>query len=730
MIKQANGAPAVYDPALFVVVEGFKASELGINTAADLAAPGVVPGVTMSDASTTASFSGPVEPEDKSLPDAPHRFTYPFKLAFADTSAFGFAGPRSPVTAIAQLNAAGSAVSGVAVLELLKSPDPIILHGDQIAGFPWYLSVDLRVIQLQAGDSRFGSSVPTSGAGAAAATTFIQKAIANLNGGGATAVAARSDFNAIPQAEDLSELTLAPDDGNGHKYYNFGLARVRLRDTLLDAKNVALFFRLWPAQQTNAAYDQHTTYRRGMNPEGETIPLLGVNGDEIVSIPFFAEPRVGSGQTLTAQRDTHNRHPTIAHDPSGAEVDTYFGCWLDINQPNDLHFPQRILGVSPDGPFNTVSPLFPVQQLVRSNHCCLIAEIEIDGQPQLISSQADPSTSDKLAQRNITFVGIPNPGVLASRRAPQPFEIRPSASVLPVGPGFDELMIDWGTVPPGTTAQVFLPGTSADLILTLASERYLTHRLSKVDQWTVQIPTDGLGWIPIPAGAAGNLAGLLTVDFPSGVKKGDVHTVVVRQVSTVGRFEAVHEQDTGAVAQRSWRRVIGSFAMVIPVSTRAQLLPGEERKLSIMRWIGKAIPSDSRWWPVFRRYLDQLTGRVQALGGDPSTIPTTGTGSWPGWIGHHPSHGGGRGGKGDVDAHAAIGKVTGLCYDRFGDFDGLVLEDYEGHQRRYWSRERRVERIARRAWLDRLVLVVLTEEDDDDRVAGLELRGSPFGPDC
>jgi hypothetical protein len=40
------------------------------------------------------------------------------------------------------------------------------------------------------------------------------------------------------------------------------------------------------------------------------------------------------------------------------------------------------------------------------------------------------------------------------------------------------------------------------------------------------------------------------------------------------------------------------------------------------------------------------------------------------------------------------------------------------------------ERIARRAWLDRLVLVVLTEEDDDDRVAGLELRGSPFGPDC
>jgi hypothetical protein len=733
MIAQAHGGAAVYDPALFVVVEGFKPSELGIASSADLNAPGVVPGVIMSDSSVTATFSGPVEPEDKTLPDAPQRFTYPFKLSFADASAFGFAGPQWALSAVAQLNAAGSAVSGVSVIELLKNPDPIILHGDQVAGFPWYLSIDIRVVQLKAGDGHFGTTVPTSGTPSSAATTFIQKAIANLNGSGTTATNARNDFNAIQQAEDLSELTLAPDDGHGHNYYNFGLARVRLRDTLLDAKNVALFFRLWPAQQTNAAYDQSTTYRRGTNPHGETIPLLGVNGDEIVSIPFFAEPRVGSAQSLTAQRDTPNRHATIAHDPSGKEVDTYFGCWLDINQPNDTYYPQRILGVSENGPFNTVSPLFPIQQLVRSNHCCLIAEIEIDGQPGLISKQADPSTSDKLAQRNITFVGIPNPGVLASRRAPQPFEIKPSQSVLPVGPGFDELMIDWGTVPHGTTAQIFVPAASADEILKLASERYLTHRITKIDQSTVQVRTDGLTWLPIPTAAVAgvNLAGLVTIDFPATVKKGDVHTIVIRQVSTVGRVEQLQDAETGAAALRTWRRVIGSFAMVVPVSTAASLLPGAERKLSIMRWIGDAIPNQSRWHPVFHRYLVQLTAGVTALGGDPSTIPATGTGSWPGWIGQD-----GHGGEGDGGRHrhpgderAVIGKVIGLCYDRFGDFDGLVLETYEGHQRRYWSRERRIEQLARRAWLDRLVLVVFTDEDDE-RIAGLELRGSPYGPEC
>jgi Kelch motif len=739
MIKQAHGGRAVYNPALYVVVEGFKPSELGITSAAHLASPSVQPGVTVpTETSITASFAGPVLAEDTSLPDAPQRFTYPFKLSFDDDSAFGFAGPELAVPVIAQLNAVGSAVSGVGVVELLQSADPIILHGDQVAGYPWYLSVDIRVLQLNAGDGKFGTNVPTSGSASSAATTFIQKAIDNLNGKGVTAAvetAARNDFNGVPQLEDLSELTLAPDDGNGHNYYNFALARVRLVDTVLDAKNVALFFRLWPAQQTNAAYDQSTTYRRGTNPQGETIPLLGVNGDEIVSIPFFAEPRVTSSQSLTTQRDTHNRHAVIAHDPSGAEVDTYFGCWLDINQPNDLHFPQRVLGVNPDGPFNTVSPLFPIQQLVRSNHCCVIAEIEIDGQPQLISSSADPSSSDKLAQRNVTFVGIPNPGVLDSRRAPQTFEIKPSVSVLPFEPGFDELMIDFGTVPPGTTAEVFLPATSADEILKLASERYLTHRLMKVDQYTIGMPTDGLGWLPIPTHPGGNLAGLLTLDFPATVRKGTVHTIVVRQVSTVDGSDP-RADDGSPVAEvavhtgRQWRRVIGSFALVVPVSTKAELLPGEERKLSIMRWIGDAIPHESRWWPVFLRYLDQLTLKVGALGGDPSTIPATGTGSWPGLIGGHGSgHGHGSGGSSHDHHRRHAGKVVALGYDRFGDFDGFTIETFEGHHRRFCSREGRVGRLARRAWLDRLVVVVFTD-GDDDRVAGLDLFGSTIGPDC
>lgn len=308
-------------------------------------------------------------------------------------------------------------------------------------------------------------------------------------------------------------------------------------------------------------------------------------------------------------------------------------------------------------------------------------------------------------------------------------------------------MIDFGTAPQGTNAEVFLPAASSDEILNLASERYLTHRLTKIDAYTIGMPTDGIGWLPIPTHPGGNLAGLITLDFPATVHKGTVHTIVVRQVSTVGVAAAALEVAAADRRwRRSWRRVIGSFALVVPVSTKAELLPGEERKLSIMRWIGEAIPSESRWYPVFRRYLDQLAAKVGALGGDPSTIPATGTGTWPGAIGQHGGgHGGGHGrghggghagGHGaagefghDLDHHGHAGKVVALDYDRFGDFDGFTIETFEGHHRQFFSREHRIARLARRAWLDRLVVVVMTE-GDDDRVAGLELSGSPFGPDC
>ena len=64
--------------------------------------------------------------------------------------------------------------------------------------------------------------------------------------------------------------------------------------------------------------------------------MLGVQGDEIITIPFFAQPRQTSSEQLHLQEDDLNRHDI---DTSAGETDYFFGCWLDINQPTVWRLP-------------------------------------------------------------------------------------------------------------------------------------------------------------------------------------------------------------------------------------------------------------------------------------------------------------------------------------------------------------------------------------------------------
>jgi hypothetical protein len=459
-------------------------------------------------------------------------------------------------------------------------------------------------------------------------------------------------------------------------------------------------------------------------------PLLGIDGDEIVTIPFFATPRVNNTASLTTQTDTFNVHD-IRPDQFGAEVDMYYGCWLDINQPTDQRFPPRMVGGNPadipDGPFNGFSPLVSIQQLVRSQHQCLIAEIAYDLDP--IPANADPSISDKLAQRNLAFVNVPNPGVDTSRIAPQTFEVRRSPMTLKADNRPDELMFDWRSVPAGTTASFYLPGTTAAAILDWAGKMYTTHNITLVDPHTLRMPAAGIGYLPVPQGTGPNFAGLMSIELPDTVHKGDRYDVLVRQVTSeqfylrggnnkqgggqtinVRSYSFAASSSKGGSSSFTWRRTFGTFQVSIPVSTKKALLLGEERLFAVMQWIGQSIPNVSRWYPVFQRYLQQLGGRVQGMGGDPGTILPSGYGDVLGLGG---ATGGGVGGLGGgKGAHEYSGKVTGLIYDHFGDFEGFLLEITCDEVLRFNSKERRVECLVREAWQQRSTVVVVSGAGD------------------
>jgi hypothetical protein len=708
MRNTPNGLPV--PDAFRVAVDGFTAAELGIT------GPGTTLNVASPAAGITVNCTGNTSDSGGYGTDV-QRFTFDYTLDFPDDSAFGFAGATEFVT----LNAAIASVSASSQIELIKQPNPFILHGDP----PW-LSVDLRVFVVHAEDTKFGV---TMGVDASAAPGFIQQVMTNLNAGNGTAGA--DTFDSLP-TDESAKLFINPYDENyeDKKVFNFALAKVHYIG-LIGATNVRVFFRLFQAQTTSSAFDPSTTYRRAANnPSGQPIALAGIQGGEYVTIPCFATERIDPlAKGMDQQTDDFNRQDFTAI--GGAEVDRYFGCWLDINQPYKpdgltpkILLPLHVPATNVDGPFTDPTiPLMDIQQaMIRNLHQCLIAEIAFDAVS--IPNGEDPSNWDKLAQRNLAWSDI------GSAQALTTFEIRPTLNGLPPDQTPDELMIDWGNTPSGSSAQIYLPAVKVADVLEMAGRMYGAHRLVRVDDHTLECRTGGITYVPIPPAAVNiNYAGLLSIDPLAGVRKGDVYHVVVRQVTNAfGRFTPPPPPPLHIALRRGslssdelkdieWRRVSGAFQLTIPVKTKHALLPTEERQLSVLRWIAEAIPQHNRWYPVFRRYLQQIAGRVKVFGGDPTHIlpSPTGEGRRKHRCHEEPEH---------KEFRAFTGKITGLIFDRFGDFEGFVVDTEDG-EHKFFSREKEIEELAERVWAERLRITVFADRDEPQRPRSIIVREPP-----
>ena len=304
-------------------------------------------------------------------------------------------------------------------------------------------------------------------------------------------------------------------------------------------------------------------------------------------------------------------------------------------------------------------------------------------------------------------------------RAPlavQTFEIRPTPPALQPGERPDELMIDWGNIPAGSSASIYLPGVSADEVLQLASTMYPIQRFERADAHTLSCTAGGIVYLPIPKGPDGNFAGLLSMNLPATVSRGELYTVVVRQITNKARARdrgtGLAHANMAAVASARERQVLGSFQVSLPVKAAKGVLLPAERLLAVLLWFQEAIAPTSRWHPVFIRYLHQLKNMIAGHGGDPGRIMPSPTGFVPGEppVGHQ---------------FEATGKVDGIVYDRFGDFEGFVLETRGGDHLKFFSGERRVFKLIYRAWVRRTVVTVVSERGRPRSPVQIILRGSP-----
>lgn len=739
---------ANFGSAYWIAVRGFLPSELGLTqsnlnsppsaslpsvaTQLDLTLPGPVSSA-ISQMLNAATFDGPVIPENSSLPDEPQGYLFPFTVSFTGDKGFQEMISNSIsftlVTLQASMTIGALPVTNSTQIELVTGEDPFFLDVNPLnPKQPTWLSFDIRLFKLTGNTSKFGVLMSSNEADAPG---FISDVIQNLNDSNGTV--GSDSFEGLTQDENGSALEFHQMDNYGRKVFNFALARVRINGTTgsKTPTPVRVFFRLFQAQNTTSNFNTMTTYRfadEKINGADNKIPLLGVQNDaqgnpEYVTIPCFATAR----NNLTGPADMHFQQdsPNAQNITVTPGAEAYFGCWLDINQPQQTFLPSSPPTNNWDGPWTQLWAAKQLQSIrdaiVHAPHQCLIAEIRYDDAP--VVPNATSATSDKLAQRNIAWIDGPSPvhskmalvgvtsaGVDQSLRMTHPIQISSTAYDAQVP---DELMILWGNVPAASQAQLYLPALNATYITAVANARYPAQRLFKVDEHTIGLDANGVSFVPIPTGSA-LAAGLLTIDLPASIRRGDQYTITVRQLteatSTVNQppppppvpeSQPSRTKEAVVRAEIAWRRVVGAFQFVINISTEDAILLSEERLLATLRWTILQMSTQNRWQPVLQRYIDYIAGRVQGFGGNPGQILPSPVGAVPG-LPFNPNPPG----FGD-DTEEFIGKVEAIVFNGVGDFKGFIIRTRSEAEHRIFSDEHKVLEVVERAKAKRDIVKVI-----------------------
>jgi hypothetical protein len=731
-----------YSGAFYLFLEGYTPNVVGASLMPTLSGTfnsTNIPGLTFSLPTITYDIGN--AGANANVPQR-IRFEYGIQFITASLGAFPAAGnPAKAFTLDATINIQGQPFPSLpAEFFLLGGEDPYFTNINDSAHNLPYLSQDLRVFTITPtkNNQTFIGNVPFTFQGGNPTTldtvagyTYIKNLITWLNEN----ICYLKPLFTPPDTNSSDPLdTLLPDQNgalNGDSSvtpytgpnvnYNYAIARVRMKSSSSSApaSNVKVFFRIFTTQTFDTDFINSTTAVTSADPNvtyppsgnNPPSPLPGTNGSGVIngcSLPFFATANFDNSPT-DYLAGVNNQ--TI---PGGEYTWAFFGCFLNVNDSTNQFGGQ------------------PVQYwLAGSAHNCLVAQIAYQFAPieNVNGVIENPGNSDKLAQRNLQVTTSGNPGFPATHRVPQTIDVRPSppaqftsrSSILSYP---DEMMIDWGKTPLGSVASIYWPEVSAASVVKLAAQLYPAQTLSAADAHTLRCKVASpVTYIPIPSGAGGSFAGLMTIDLPASVRYGNEFDVLVRRITTkqvvyrgnLNEPPAQPATRVGNVAvedQLLWRYVAGSFLVRISVQPENQILPVDENLLAILKWRLGLIGPSNRWYPVLLRYISYLSGRIDGMGGNASQIPPSSGGyQLPFPVPVRP--------RGE---HRHTGKVIGIRYDRFGEFEGFNLLSEEGREHRFRGREQRVEEIIRHAWMERTLVSVFVESQEPDWPASIVLE--------
>ena len=305
--------------------------------------------------------------------------------------------------------------------ELIAGADPYFSNLDPSQDNQPYLSQDLRVFSAAPAIN----SVPFPGVHRLSAPTALTERTTTLRHCSATSMATAASltptgtdpFSLLPdqQGEGQTDSSVAPfafDFNNSPlpdiaNNYNFAIARVRLRGTSGAsgaADKVRVFFRVFGTQSNDTDFDPNGTYFP--RPTRPVIP---------------ARPA----------RCWRHHHPVLRHRQRGQRdrlpggrtehPDSDNPQWAGQSVVVLRLLPQLLRSRPTRSPDSRSRPTCPARIIAWWRR------LPIDGAP--IPTGVSPMSWDQLAQRNLQFTAVDNPGPASTHRAPQTFDCRPSGQI-------------------------------------------------------------------------------------------------------------------------------------------------------------------------------------------------------------------------------------------------------------------------------------------------------------
>lgn len=161
--------------------------------------------------------------------------------------------------------------------------------------------------------------------------------------------------------------------------------------------------------------------------------------------------------------------------------------------------------------------------------------------------------------------------------------------------GFDELMFMWNELPEQCEVELFLPNINCEHVINLRNLRHAPGDVKIIDSHRLKLTPGNITYLPLPPSKNGKVNGVVTIQLPEGIKKGQQWWVDVAQL------------------RGAERRVVGGFRMDIQVSEAKQIADAERRLLEIMFERLSLTAKTHYWYPVLKHRVETIRARAQAL---------------------------------------------------------------------------------------------------------------------